>query len=137
MNKNNNKNKNFGYKSPMPSSEILEKFEDAVPGSVSDLVTMAKKEQNNRHDWQNRFLKYHFTTYRIGQFFGFIYNLALLYFVYFLIKKNMHDLALKIFTINAFLIGFIVIITAFERKIVARKKRDRKFDQRKSSKFKK
>ena len=41
----------------IPSSHILEKFEEAIPGSVDTLISMAQKEQNHRHNWQDKYLK--------------------------------------------------------------------------------
>ena len=34
----------------LPSSQILEKFEDAIPGSVDKLIKMAQQEQEHRQE---------------------------------------------------------------------------------------
>ena len=109
----------------LPSSEILEKFEDAVPGSVNQLISMAEKEQNQRHEWQNQYLKSHNCTTRIGQFCGLIYNVALLAVAYRLITLGEKDLALKLFFINATVMMFVVIVTTFERRVFSRRPRMR------------
>jgi hypothetical protein len=82
---------------------------------------MAKKEQEHRHGWQSKYLTSHNFTYRIGQLFGFIYNIALLYVVYDLITSGEKDLGLKIFAINAALMIFLILITTIERRIFSRR----------------
>lgn len=137
-NKNNRRNHKETIEDVLPSSRILEKFEDAVPTSVSDLVEMAKKEQEHRHQWQSNFCILHDKTYKIGQIFGLIYNLGLLYVVYDLIKSGNAELALQIFVINAILMAFAIVVTTAERKINSRRpvknpknKRSNKNDSRK------
>lgn len=123
-NRNNNNRRNNNKENTadvLPSSQILEKFEDAVPTSVTDLVEMAKKEQDHRHTWQTNFCATHDKTFRIGQIFGLIYNLGLLYVVYDLIKSGKTELALQIFVINAILIAFAIIVTTTERRITSRR----------------
>ena len=131
----NNRNKNFSrdrnsrksesVSDILPSSEILEKFEDASPGSVAELISMAQQEQKHRHDWQGQYLKSHNLSTRIGQVFGLIYNLALLGVVANLINSGEKELGIKIFTINAVAIAFIALITTFERRVFSRRPRAR------------
>lgn len=85
------------------------------------LATLTKKEQDYRHKWQDKFIKTSSTTFRLGQFFGLIYNLAILYVVYDLIQLGEKSLAIKIFALNLALIAFAVLVTSIERKILTRK----------------
>lgn len=117
----------------LPSSEILEKFEDAVPGSVADLIGMAKVEQKHRHDWQEKYLKSHNISTRIGQICGLIYNIILLGVVYNLINSGEKELAMNLFTINAVVIAFVVIVTTFERRVFSRRPRVRGREDRRNS----
>ncbi|NBV05751.1 MAG: DUF2335 domain-containing protein [Proteobacteria bacterium] len=137
----NNRNRRNDYKNSrkpetikdiIPSSEILEKFEDALPGSVAQLIDMAEKEQRHRHNWQDRYLKSHNISSRIGKACGLSYNIALLYLIYNLINSGEKELALKLFSINAAVTAFVIIITTFERRVFSRRPRVRgKDDNRK------
>lgn len=117
--------KNNSINEILPSSEILERFEDAVPGSVDQLIKMAEKEQNRRHLWQENYLKSHNINTRLGQFCSLAYNTMLLGVIYKLINAGKEDLALKIFFINTALIAFTVIFTTFERRVFSRRPRMR------------
>jgi uncharacterized membrane protein len=117
----------------LPSSQILDKFEDAVPGSVAKLIDMAKKEQEQRHEWQSNYLKSHNFSTRIGQLFGLIYNIGLLFVIYDLINNGEKELAIKLFAINAALIAFVILFTTFERKVFSRRPRVRGRDNRNSN----
>lgn len=105
----------------LPPSRILESYEQIAPGSVDKLLEMAKKEQEHRHSWQDKYLKSHNLSYRIGQFCGIIYNFAILYLVIHLIKTGEKDLAIKLFAINFGLMAFAILVTFVERKLVTRK----------------
>ncbi|MFT5703190.1 MAG: putative membrane protein [Rickettsiales bacterium] len=105
----------------LPPAHILENYEEAAPGSVDKLLDMTKKEQDHRHSWQDKFLRFHSFSYKTGLLFGFIYNAGLLFLVYNLINQGKEELALKLFAINALLIAFAIIATAIERKMTTRK----------------
>ncbi len=105
----------------LPSSKVLESYETISPGSVNKLMEMAKKEQEHRHSWQDRYLKFHNLSYRFGQFFGIIYNFALLFLVIHLIKIEEKSLAIKLFSVNAGLIILAILVTFVERKLITRK----------------
>jgi hypothetical protein len=92
------------------------------------LSELAKKEQEHRHQWQDKYLQTSSTTFRAGQFCGFIYNLALLYLVYALIQNGEKDLALKIFVLNIAIIAFALLVTSLERRISTRKPPRRGFN---------
>jgi hypothetical protein len=82
---------------------------------------LTKKEQDYRHQWQDKYLKSNIFSFRMGQLFGFIYNVALLALVYDLIQNEEKELALNIFAINAGVIAFALLVTAIERKVLSRK----------------
>lgn len=94
------------------------------------LTDLAKKEQAHRHQWQDKYLQLNNSTFRAGQIFGLIYNLALLYLVYDLIQDGEKILALKIFALNIAIIGFALLVTMVERKILSRKPPRRSFNNR-------
>ena len=127
---NNQRQQRSGY-NVLPPARVLEDYEIAAPGSVSKLLELAQKEQEHRHSWQDRYLKFHNFSYKAGVFFGFIYNMALLWLIYDLIQQGSTALALKLFAINAALIAFAIVATKIERKITTRKPPRRTFPQKK------
>jgi uncharacterized membrane protein len=112
---------NFNSYNILPAARILEEYETTSSGSVNKLLEMAKKEQEHRHSWQDRYLTSHNFAYRTGQLFGFVYNLLLLYLVFKLIKNGEINTAIKIFVSNTLLIALAILITFTERKITTRK----------------
>ncbi|MFT6105797.1 MAG: putative membrane protein [Rickettsiales bacterium] len=123
----NNRNSRPNQRSPrtpyniLPPAAVLEDYEDAAPGSVNKLMDMAEKEQTHRHFWQDKFLKFHGFSYKIGLLCGFIYNFGLLFLVYTLVNEGRESLALKLFVINALLIAFAIVVTKIERRVTTRK----------------
>lgn len=85
------------------------------------LIELTKKEQEYRHQWQEKYLNAHNFSFRLGQFFGLIYNLGLLYLAYDLIKDGEKTLAFKILALNFGIIAFAILVTAIERKVLSRK----------------
>lgn len=85
-----------------------------------------KEHRNNnrpeRREQDQQKFRSDILTFRLGQFFGFLYNTALLAFIYDLIKEGNQDLAIKLFTINATLIGFVFLVTTIERKFFRKKR---------------
>ncbi|MCE3255106.1 MAG: putative rane protein [Rickettsiaceae bacterium] len=119
--------------SSLPSPRVLENYENIAPGSTNKLIEIAKKEQEHRHSWQDKYLKFHNFSYRGGMIFSFIYNLALLALIFDLVKQGKTSLALKFFIINAALIAFAIVVTAVERKVTTRKPPRRMNQARKNS----
>ena len=125
-----NKNKMTENKHKMHNNSY-ERDHDHHSPSISELT---KKEQDYRHKWQDKFIRTSTSTFRLGQVFGLIYNLAVLYLVYDLVQDGEKDLALKIFVLNIGIIAFALLVTSVERKVLtrkpARKSRDRNFKGR-------
>ncbi len=120
-------NQNINSHNILPSPRVLESYEEISPGAVNKMLEMAKKEQEHRHIWQDKYLKFHNVSHRAGLIFGAIYNIGLLFLVFNLVKQDNKGLALKLFLINALLIAFAIIVTAVERKITTRKPPRRTF----------
>ena len=117
----NNNNRGRTPQNILPPARVLESYEEVSPGSVAKLMELTKREQDHRHSWQDKYLKLYNFNYKAGLLFGFIYNIALLVMIYYLINQDKESLALKLFVVNAALISFAVIVTALERKITTRK----------------
>lgn len=105
----------------LPPTDILESYESTSPGSVKKLLEMATKEQEHRHAWQEEHLRVHGKIHKWGQIFAFSYNILLLLLVGYLIEGENHQLALQLFTINAFLMAFAILVTFIERRIMNRR----------------
>jgi uncharacterized membrane protein len=105
----------------LPPTNILEEYEDLAPGSVNKLVEMAKKEQEHRHEWQENHLMVHGKIHKWGQIFAFTYNVILLFVVLYIANTGNTELAVKLFTINAVLMGFALLVTFVERRIMNRR----------------
>lgn len=76
----------------------------------------------NRRNNHSRSRKKSMSTFKLGQIFSVTYNLALLAFVFYLVRNGKDDLALKIFSINAALIAFGILVTFVERNFVKKNK---------------
>lgn len=101
-----------------PRNDFYSERNQETSSIPSDLI---RKEQDYRHQWQDKYLKSNTMSFRLGQVFGLIYNLALLYLVYDLIQDGEKNLALKIFFSNIAIIAFALLVTSLERKIISRK----------------
>lgn len=60
----------------LPPPSILENIEQVSPGSVAILMDMAEREQEHRHDWENRYLQEYIRTHKRGQLFGLVISLV-------------------------------------------------------------
>ena len=55
-------------------------------------------------------------SFRLGQIFSVIYNLAIILLTFWLVNKGEQNLALTIFVINAALIALGILFTFFDKK---------------------
>lgn len=85
------------------------------------LIELTKNEQEYRHIAQEKQQRANNISYFIGMIFGFIYNLVLLYLVYYFFNQGEKELALKIFIINAILIVSCFALLSFSRRSSNRK----------------
>jgi hypothetical protein len=96
-------------------------YSDRDQESSSMPTELIRKEQDYRHQWQDKYLRSNIFSFRLGQAFGLIYNLALLCLVYDLIQDGEKGLALKIFALNAAIIAFALLVTSIERRVLSKK----------------
>jgi uncharacterized membrane protein len=92
-----------------------------LPIERNALIELTKKEQDHRHKLQENQQIANNISYFFGMIFGLVYNLALLYFIYDLVQRDLRSFALKLFIINAFLIITCFSLLTFSRKISFRK----------------
>ena len=86
------------------------------------LIELTQKEQDHRHQLQEKQQKANNISYVFGMAFGFLYNVALLYFAYYLIETGHKGLAMKIILINALVILGSFGLLSFSRKLSFNKK---------------
>lgn len=74
-------------------------------------ITTNRNRHENSHRHHSDYRRNHSpdTTKRIGQFFGLIYNISLIYFVCDLAKNGDQKIALILFLTNALLIIFAIM----------------------------
>jgi uncharacterized membrane protein len=62
----------------LPPPEVLQAYEEIVPGTTKKLLQMAEREQQHRHAWEDAYLIRQTKSYRIGQLFGFVAALVII-----------------------------------------------------------
>lgn len=78
--KENNYNQNYDNRNSqtergygvLPAPGILESYEELAPGAVAKIIEMARLEQEQRHIWENNYLRYMAYITKIGQLLGFM-----------------------------------------------------------------
>lgn len=73
-----------GFSGPIPPPEIIEKYNEVVPGAADRIITMAEKEANHRHDIDKKKLK----ERTRGQWFAAILTLAAFFLIYIALINN-------------------------------------------------
>lgn len=58
------------YSGPLPHPQHLEMYERTLPGAADRILTMAEKEQDHRHAWEDRELRSSIFTETVGRFGG-------------------------------------------------------------------
>jgi uncharacterized membrane protein len=65
------------HRGPIPAPHQLREYNAIVPGSADRILSMAEKEQANRHQWEQRHLTFDFATNIFQLSLGFLLSLAL------------------------------------------------------------
>lgn len=63
------------YSGPLPHPKILSGYEQILPGTADRIVAMAEREQEHRHDMQNKMMKTESRDSALGVFFAFILSI--------------------------------------------------------------
>ena len=77
----------------LPSPAMLESYEEIAPGAVSKIVDMAKKEQAQRHKWENNYLRSMLIARRTGQLLAFTIAVIISYTIIVLATSDKEILA--------------------------------------------
>ncbi len=97
------------------------------------LIELTQKEQDHRHQLQEKQQKANNISYIFGMVFGFLYNIALLYFAYYLVEAGHKGFAVKVILINAIVILGSFGLLSFSRKLSFNKKPHHKHNSNSSS----
>ncbi|WP_373565396.1 DUF2335 domain-containing protein [Bradyrhizobium diazoefficiens] len=65
------------HRGPIPSPEQFGGYEQILPGSADRILKMAEKEQDHRHDWERRHLRWDGLINIVSLSFGWLLSLAL------------------------------------------------------------
>ena len=63
------------YSGPIPHPNILRQFEEVIPGSAERILKMAEKEQEHRHEFENKIISHKKIMELTGLIFGFLLSL--------------------------------------------------------------
>lgn len=89
----------------LPPPELLERYESIYKGMSKDLVKLVEKEQEHRHEMQNKYLMH----FKCGQFFGGIFLTAIIFMIFCLILHHHYEMGLIMTAMFGLLIILILI----------------------------
>ena len=64
------------FSGPIPPPEIMRQYNQIIPGSAERILKMAEKEQDHRHEIEDRLIKSEILNTRLGLIFGFIIGIT-------------------------------------------------------------
>ncbi len=71
------------FSGPVPSPEVLDKYEKILPGAADRIITMAELEQSHRHECENKALRQNIENHKArnlevarGQRYGLVIGLT-------------------------------------------------------------
>ena len=68
-----------GFKGPIPPPEILRDYENIKPGFAERIIAMAEREQNHRHDIENKLVISEIKNTKLGLIFAFIIGISAIF----------------------------------------------------------
>ena len=63
----------------LPSPALLESYDEISPGLANKLADIIKQEQKHRHDWENKYLRAMSNIAKVGQLFGLVLAVIIIY----------------------------------------------------------
>lgn len=97
------------WSGPLPQPEILEKYDQIVPGAAERIIRMAEKEQSARHELRTFGVTSEFSAIKRGQFIGLVIGVLAMALAAYLIHQGESGIAsaMVIATITGFVAVFI------------------------------
>lgn len=100
----------------LPPPSILEEYERIAPGSVDQLLDMADREQEHRHQWEMQYLQEYVRTHQRGQLFGMVIALSLIGVAFYLVMAGEAGSAAIIAIVGFCSLAFASLASAIDRK---------------------
>ena len=100
----------------LPPASLLEKYEAIVPGSSEKIMDIVDVEQDHRHRWENRALTSYIWSYRIGQLFGLLSFIAILYASLYSLKILENEVFAAAILASGCALHFIISMLSIKRK---------------------
>ena len=82
------------WSGPLPAPESLAKYDSVVPGSAERILAMAEKEQNHRHQTEDKAARRQYVIAFLSVLFAFACVIALVGLVFYAIYKGSDNSAL-------------------------------------------
>lgn len=92
----------------LPPPELLERYEGISKGLSKNLIELVKKEQLHRQKLQNKYLMH----FRLGQLFGSIFLIYVIYMIFNLAKSGYSTLA----CLMSVVFGLLIVLILFQYK---------------------
>lgn len=109
--------------SVLPSPEILQEYEYASEGTVARLLEMAETEQDRRNAWENEYLRFHKKSLRLGQLFGFILLLSVVWGTIYLGGIGQETAAITLAASGFFSVALASLFSEIGRRLSRRPRR--------------
>ena len=107
------------FQGPLPSPEILQGFENVLPGAAERIMTMAEKEQSSRHSLEKKVSTASVIAMIIGVVFAFLGLLIVSGLIYYSLTLGNSEVAIALATTA---LGTVVMAFLGYRKV--RKKQE-------------
>ena len=66
------------FSGPIPSPEVIARYEAIIPGAAERILTMAEEQQKHRMDLENRVVNSKISDSRLGIILGFILTIVII-----------------------------------------------------------
>ena len=107
----------------LPSPEILQEYEYASEGTVARLLEMAETEQDRRNEWEDDYLRFHKKSLRLGQLFGFILLLSVVWGTIYLGSNGQENVAIALSGSAFFAVAASSLFSEIGRRLSRRPRR--------------
>jgi uncharacterized membrane protein len=119
-------NRSFQPQSILPSPAILQEYEYATDGAASRIIEMAEIEQDRRNEWEAEYMRFYKKSLRLGQLFGFLLLISVVFAVMSLSTQGKDDVAMFLAGSAFFSVAIATIFSGGSaRKNSRRTRRDR------------
>jgi uncharacterized membrane protein len=101
------------FQGPLPSPEILQGFENVLPGAAGRILEMTEREQGARHKIENKYANGSIAMMALGIFSGLVALLTIGYLIKYSIDNEADNVAIVLASTS--LVGVISVFVWFNR----------------------